>query len=1205
MPVSFSGATTDEYAESRCNGNVEQAKAFYHECFETYIEDGVKKRRIIFDEDRFHENYESLASTGKYARAGRPPRILKNLKEIYMSGQRQQSSRETRFFTRRRIPITGAPFEGLDSFVEYEDDKIYIPTSFHCLLKCSAKMKGIPYEDFRKSVKGFNPYGITNTAFNKMYRKHFEGEPPQMLEIEYTEKYDDFKIKRFSHNSRKGVESEYSILLLKINKSNDHHAILLKTSDPKSIDFVKDIVPNIKIETCYNITSEQTLYHTVKPPTEPTIPIFVYDIETLTVDPNAKNKEQKPYVVGYSHVVEEDYNKALKGDSESIKDIKSKIKIFQGYGCLYEMLEDLTSDQTRKNKLIMLIAHNGGRFDHIFFKGLPFIKFTKELNAGGTIKELRCKYNNYEIIFKDSCCFTSLSLDLSAKALLGIKESKLDSNLVINQPLETFLKHYKQLGQNDEPVENRINTYLIQDIYMNGLVVQDYENKIMKNFNQSIKWNTGIPSIAWRTINSSCIGMSKQFIASDPSTCKFIRSSMYGGRVFVWKKYFKSENEKDKLISLDANSLYPSAMQKGRYPVGQFMLIKDETDFKRIQKEKLLYIAEITLDGQNCRYPIVPYKTPNNELFYLSNKFSGVYNSVDIDEALSLGYKITEFKQGLYWKHSANIFEPFVKPLYEGRLKKKKVGDKSEYTDKIALNAGYGKTAEHITDRIFFIDKSKEVKEKPHRQYTEDELPCGQKQIKEVDKFSKERNPFHLSSFITAYSRQIMNNYMKKIGFENIYYGDTDSLYTTYEAFEKSGIVESDELGGIKNDYGKNSFITEAYFADIKRYYLELKKTVIHKKGDILVNEKGSIVMNKKGEEYVCKKDEEYVCEKDETIIEKSHKAKFSGISFKYKDIFADFICINESESTSAEIKDFKDAVDETFKILSDKEQVDKVKAEMNAIMKKNDKIRECYVELSANNKLIKPLINQKWKRLKTSVEILDEKVKITVNPEKRAKWSGDKKDIFYPLDFDEDKPERKTSTKQTDFVKLEPLIYDVNIFAKSFTSALPLTEEGNQPLFINPETGIETSYVESASGKLLYRILKPYNKQESVMQHKREIAEKKTVNPTDKVEVPNLKRQAGDWCWYTANEKGALNALRENCITDGETDGTYLHTVYDSTDIDKIDTIEGLEALPYTEEEYKPIIFTSNKKAYPVSTRIADTICGKIENIGILGQQK
>jgi hypothetical protein len=312
-----------------------------------------------------------------------------------------------------------------------------------------------------------------------------------------------------------------------------------------------------------------------------------------------------------------------------------------------------------------------------------------------------------------------------------------------------------------------------------------------------------------------------------------------------------SEKNNEKLICLDANSLYPSAMALYDYPIGKFKLLPENIEVEAFKwyLKKYMLIAEVELNGNGIRFPLIPYRNEKGNLLYLSEKFTGIYTSVEILEALHDGYTIEKFIKGVYWITSVNIFGDLVKKIYTSRQKHTEEGNNGlAYTEKILLNSMYGKMFENITSEIKFFKEQPDIK----KYHFFNLLKNGEYEILFNNKNSMPRKPNYLGAFITSYARKIMNNLIRKIRPKNIFYGDTDSLYISSEAFEKSGLNTSFDLGGFKNDYGENQFITKAIFLDLKRYYLEITK-----------EEHGK--------------------------IEKHIKYKFNGINFTTKNALANF----------------------------------------------------------------------------------------------------------------------------------------------------------------------------------------------------------------------------------------------------------------------------------------------------------------------------
>jgi hypothetical protein len=146
----------------------------------------------------------------------------------------------------------------------------------------------------------------------------------------------------------------------------------------------------------------------------------------------------------------------------------------------------------------------------------------------------------------------------------------------------------------------------------------------------------------------------------------------------------------------------------------------------------------------------------------------------------------------------------------------------------LILNGAYGKNLETIKEGVsFYIPPSdKETGEPTFRKPGDFMIGSGQAQ--RTDRYDSPQivKPTHEGAFILSYTKQIMNAYFRKIGINNVYYSDTDSIYCTIKAFQDSGIKETKALGGVKNDYGKGVYINEALFIDTKKYMLKKEHNI-------------------------------------------------------------------------------------------------------------------------------------------------------------------------------------------------------------------------------------------------------------------------------------------------------------------------------------------------------------------------------------------
>ena len=168
----------------------------------------------------------------------------------------------------------------------------------------------------------------------------------------------------------------------------------------------------------------------------------------------------------------------------------------------------------------------------------------------------------------------------------------------------------------------------------------------------------------------------------NPEQEKFFRQSIYGGRTYKYKNSFKSkqrdeylngsltfEDIDDYLIDADVNSLYPSAMMN-TFPVGMPVQVDSNSHTlayfnKMIQQEKkcpkvgIYRIKYIT--NKYLIDAILPRREEGRLIWSLKDG-EGIYNSVDIDNALQHGYQI-ELLEGYYWNQTDMVFDNYIQYL--------------------------------------------------------------------------------------------------------------------------------------------------------------------------------------------------------------------------------------------------------------------------------------------------------------------------------------------------------------------------------------------------------------------------------------------------------------------------------------------------------------------------------------------------------------
>lgn len=767
--------------------------------------------------------------------------------------------------------LIGASYDGIKDIQERlitvnNEVYLYIPKSTHCVIHAYQKYCDIIGKeiDLLKNIQnnksGFrlNNKGISSTIVNKIMKTY--GIP---ILPTFRIWFDKNKKICFNNNMTKSISNQgYFIGHIFLGNSL-YHAILVKGNTPYQA--TKNTVRPLTAEDLtLKIIKEKELVPDFKFTPRPKLKtpyryLVVYDIETcVTPDESPMNKGEKlyskylkmyPVTLGWAFL-------DLQAEGEPILYYEVLFDEEKPWQDLYYRMFDKANelaDELESGTLIFM-AHNGGKFDNLFARYLKDINLLKCIKSGNHFKSISLTYKNErELILRDTLPFALASLD-KACSTFGVDVCKIKFD-IIDKPFQWFvdnkntpekLSGYKQTNITEEynnfikrtDISKDHLAYLKYDVISLARLVVKMEGMFNK-LNLSMTRYTGLAGMAYHVLRTQCFAMKYIKTPDHPTISRFIKDSIYGGRVIQWKTLFPSNNPEerkhhgDKLISIDMNSLYPSSMYMAGFPKGKPFNIKT-LDFKEINK-KPHYIIECVIEIPNIKYAYHPYKkvVKNNKgeiisyaLLYPTNQtIRGVYNDVDIREMIQDGYTIKEVIKGVYWNTSIRVFSSMVKDLYETRAKYKKEGSAIEYIYKIILNSMYGKFNETIKDTTVYGDdqyKSKAGTEKM-RDYT---LPNGQHEYTIKNFHPQQSKPTHIASYVLAYSRALVNELIRLVKPHNIYYSDTDSLYIPLNIFNKyktrfGSKYGSSELCGFKNDYGDGVYITKAIFLDLKRYYLK------------------------------------------------------------------------------------------------------------------------------------------------------------------------------------------------------------------------------------------------------------------------------------------------------------------------------------------------------------------------------------------------
>lgn len=841
----FSGSKSDEIIDTLSTKYGDAAE----EVFDIMLSN-PKLFTLNYDEDKliddFDEGLEAAVETLVEPIDEEDFGDLFDTSEIVLPSKPQGASRSR---------LIGCDYKGVKSIKrqikEYDNKFIFIPNSYQCLFDCYMmyilkNKKEVDTEKFKTLyLKQTTAKGITSLMFNKILKD---------LEI-------DFRIPKFSIWIENGIVkygkkmgrdkndvSDYFIGLMYLGYGT-YHALLIKGASPSKAKLTKEDI-TIEFEFDKRIICD-TRYNMNQPIKEHKRYVTVYDIETCIVPkevpvPGKKTKKiveaLVPITLGFAVI---DLHK-----SEDYVIHKNILMAEDNWEYLYYEMMYQVSKCLPDEKEYLIFAHNGSRFDNLYVRMLKHIEVVSAIKNGNQYKNLEVKYKEKTFKYRDTVLFVTSSLK-SACDTFGAEICKIDFD-IIGKSKDWFIEHKKM--EKDESItdwtikEDNVKEdkdhikYLKYDVLSLANLFVNAETMFRK-LGLSMTNFLGLPGMAYYILRRQCFGMSKIKIPSHPTLVNFIRESIYGGRVIQWKTLFPQpkgtkfrELHGDKLIAIDLNSLYPSSMYYAGYPIGDPLPFHSDS-FQELN-QKTHYIAEVDIKIPNIKYPYHPYSESNGKnkkLLYKSNQtITGVYNDVDIREMILDGYEVTKVHRAIYWTRSKRIFSNLIDLLYNKRKEYKTMKNNGnpegniEYIIKILLNAMYGKFNESIKEVTLYKST---VTDKAGREVLR-EIPLPNDQTEVICKYfhTKVTKPTQIASYVLSYSRALVNEIIRTVKPENIYYSDTDSLYLPLNQFNELKSKKmfngglNNELCGFKNDYGDNKYITKAVFLDLKRYYIKLEE---------------------------------------------------------------------------------------------------------------------------------------------------------------------------------------------------------------------------------------------------------------------------------------------------------------------------------------------------------------------------------------------
>lgn len=400
-------------------------------------------------------------------------------------------------------------------------------------------------------------------------------------------------------------------------------------------------------------------------------------------------------------------------------------------------------------------AHFGGRFDFLFFirEALRNSKYeiSNLVPRGSGILSFDLSDDTRTVTFRDSSALLPFSLRrLTESFRVDHKKQEIDYSKIseITSELLEYLK------------------YDLKGLY--EVLEKFYSWPLIEKAGRSVTL-AGQAIRVWR----SMLPYDRIHSLSKTMDSK-IRPSYFGGRVEIFKPLYRGRKP---LFCFDINSLYPYCMRSFDFP----------TDFKA----KVFQYKEGDLGFYECEVEMPKIKIPplgaihpkSGKLVFPVGKFNGMYTSAEIEYAKTFGAKI-KIRKGYLFKNGGPIFREFVDTLYTIR-KSSRTDSVDSTIAKLLLNSCYGRTGiRSEKENIVFDDGSLGLRPLRELQVGEKTYRLMTKEI-EIETFSH----VGIASFVTSYGRITTHKKIMEAPNE-IYYTDTDSLYTTHEYPTGEGLGE-------------------------------------------------------------------------------------------------------------------------------------------------------------------------------------------------------------------------------------------------------------------------------------------------------------------------------------------------------------------------------------------------------------------------------
>lgn len=453
-------------------------------------------------------------------------------------------------------------------------------------------------------------------------------------------------------------------------------------------------------------------------------------------------------------------------------------------------------DMVRDTRQKIYYAHFGGKFDFMFL--FQWMVVRPDVRIEGMIPR-----------GSGLLCFTAVFTDRMGKEIhrTEFRDSSALLPFGLKSLCESFKVDHPKLDWDHEKttkVTKELIRYLQHDCVGLYEVIQKFQEWPLIQRAGSAFTMAGQAMKVYRTFLKDPIP------SLPPKVDAFVRTSYFGGRTEIFKPLFTGPG---KLYCYDVNSLYPTIMQNNDFPT-KFLYFTQTYHPKKMGFYKAMVTVPHTMHIPPL--PTVQKINKSEKLIFPTGTFVGVWSTKELEYAKSQGCKINKIYHGAIFQNGGPIFKEYIDTLYKMRMKAK--SEKDGVTDiltKLLMNSLYGRFGLNRFRTNLVFDNGQENVKLHHEMTLKGRTV---RLMSEDTVLTKTFTNVAIAAWVTSLARIHMHKIFMQDP-ENIYYTDTDSLFTTTKM--KTG----DGLGELKEEYSAK----QACFLLPKTYFVESGEKIFDK----------------------------------------------------------------------------------------------------------------------------------------------------------------------------------------------------------------------------------------------------------------------------------------------------------------------------------------------------------------------------------------